>query len=1637
MKLKSIWKTKGFKSWLFTSAPLTVILLTAGIVLTTNSLIYGTMNQVFSGERRKVKSGDPSKYQYYKSDYDNKEDVLAAANSLNEEIAEEGMILLKNEGNSLPLNSSSKVTVFGKNSVNLVYGGSGSNSSSSNTKYIKDIYQSLESAGFDYNPVIKSFYEDEGKSGTGRPASPDMNSTITGLTGFPTGETPVSSYNETVKSSFSQYNDAAIVIISRIGGEGFDLPKTMFYDGKAYQNWDGDQIIPGAKSKDSHYLELDQNETDMLNLACQSFDNVVLVVNSANPLELGFLDDSTNPSYNEKIKSAIWMSDPGDSGAMALGRILKGEINPSGRTVDTFPRNFEDDPTWNNFSNNRSEGGNQYRDSFGKKRSAYFVNYEEGIYVGYRYWETRGYTEGEEWYKNKVVYPFGYGLSYTDFEWSVEETKPVRSSSFSKNETFEVKVKVKNIGNRAGKDVVELYYSSPYETGKIEKSHTVLGDFKKTSLLEPGQEETVTLSIDARDMASYDYNDANGNGFKGYELDKGDYTFYVGKNAHDYSRPIKFTLNESVKYETDDKTGIQITNLFDDVSNRIATYLSRSDWEKTWPTLPTESMMILSDSDLKKLASYKVNDSDDDPYYAYEAPNQQESVLSYEDTKVKLWSLIGKDYNDSLWDDLLNQLTVSQMANLVVMGNYHTEGIDNIDKPITTDPDGPMGYSIFMGNTAVYDTCHYATESLAGATFNEELLERFGQMIGNESIIGNAKGDGATYSGWYAPAANIHRSQFSGRNFEYYSEDSLLSSRMACSVIKGAKSKGVYTYMKHFALNDQETNRDTNGILTWANEQSMREIYFKPFEAAVKDAKTTALMSSFNRLGFTWAGGSYNLLTKLLREEWGFVGMVVTDYNLQPYMNLDQMIRAGGDINLSQTKSLADTISATAISSLRRATKNILYTVANSNAMNGFGDGVRYYYAKPIWYILTWIIVSGLLVVLLAWGVFIFVRIPKTDRLAKESGTYADGTLYVIPKKPRTYKLSVQSIVYVSIVGVLLLSAIGLSIGFMAIPDKITKDTQQIQGYISSISLKLNNKPIENGQVEISLSSQNDYFQVSIDSYAVDTQGYSFTSSDETVVTIGSDNKINPLKAGESIVTAFVNSDHSVKTSVLVKVIDLSPTPEKTTHTVTVIDGTASTYSAKEGDIITLTPDKVENGSFTQWSYDVDDIWTNGNTFKMPDSDIVVTANFDYDDFTLTINNGQFEDGSMSRVVEYKNTVTDLVPGNPTQMYEKSALVGWIDDEGYLYSTDFVMPNKNVTISPFYGVDGSNHKLATNTRNYAGGLISATLSSIGDIASTSYVIPTGSVGDYFDIMNTSDNSEGFIINKDESRNLYYLFQNEGDYDISFTYSVEVGSAEITVPSHSYVMQKIQTKGTKTTRPYHHLTLTSDLTGETKLTITGFECDKYTISLNNATFADGTSSKILRVGDTIPSISYDSQGETKDYEEWNIVDQYGNTFAYTTMPYSDLEVTVQKTVKGTNNYLGSARWNSTRANITSTQTVRNGQKAMTYTVPVCATDTKFDIMNKSSTEGFSLNAEETRKVLFRFYNDEDVSLSFTYDTEFGSSDVVVEANSSFDLVLDVTNTGTKTTRPYHHFTLKEALTQARDLTIAYFDLTTTQ
>ena len=976
---KIMWRNIGSRVAMIVTACVLVFMLVVTLVATQSILIYETICSVIGGPQMVTSgTGDNS----YTADYKNKAETLAAANELSVKIEEEGIVLLKNEDDVLPIktpvsdssvSARPKVTVFGKNSVNLVLGGSGSSAGAAAESV--DICTALSDAGYDCNPEMKSFYEGS-KSGSGRPASPTYGDIIYG---FSTGETEKSAY-ESVRGSYSGYNDAAIVVISRIGGEGYDLPRTMRSGADI-----NSAPVSGARDKNDHYLQLDQNETDMLAEACEHFDDVIVVINSAPVMELGFLTDPDHYAYHEEIKGALLIGNPGNEGIRALGNVLNGSVSPSGHTADTYPRDLTKDPTWANFGNNSVANGSSYILN-GAEQSYYYVNYEEGIYVGYRYYETRGW-DNEEWYDEAVIYPFGYGLSYSNFTWTLVSSSVDKGDSFGQNDELTFTVSVHNDGQYPAKDAVQLYVSVPYYEGQIEKSAIQLVAFEKTPLIQPGESAEVTLTCKPYDFASYDYSDANKNQFKGYELDMGDYTFSLRKDVHTISEIPAITCNLDKGYTfTEAEGGTEAAvNRFDDVSSSITKYLSRSDWEGTWPTGPDTAERTVDQAFIDSL-TYKLNDTSSDPWYTEEMPTQAANSLSAEEVTVKLPDLVGKDYDDPMWDELLNQLTFAEMRRFVAIGNYQTIALENINKPRSYDLDGPQGLAQFMGDPAVYDTCKYPGEVVVACTWNKELAYEMGKMVGNEGLIGNEKGTGTPYTGWYAPAVNIHRSQFAGRNWEYYSEDGLFSGLLGAEVVKGAMEKGMFTCPKHFALNDQETYRDANGVLTWANEQTMREIYFKPFERIVKDGGTTGMMSSFNRIGKTWTGGYYELLTELLRDEWGFEGFVITDYGGPKYMPADQMLRAGGDLYLGQGLSWLsnDAASATNVSVIRNAVHNILYTTANSNMLNGISSTTDIRYIKPVWEILLYVADGVLLAAGVVWITLTSVRAVKKARAQEE-----------------------------------------------------------------------------------------------------------------------------------------------------------------------------------------------------------------------------------------------------------------------------------------------------------------------------------------------------------------------------------------------------------------------------------------------------------------------------------------------------------------------------------------------------------------------------------------------------------------------------------------------------------------------------
>lgn len=909
---------------------------------------------------------DPVYGNYFTSDYETKEEALAFGEQVNKEIYGEGVTMLKNEDNALPLANGAKVSIFGKNSVNMLMGGSGSGAGGGGS--VVTLTQALQTEGFAVNPALTNFYGNNALSGAGRVNAPGNGNVVPG---YITGETPLSSYSQDVESSYENYSDAAIVVISRIAGEGFDLPRTMKYNGSTYGSWGADatKLIPGARSVDDHYLQLDKNESDLIKYCGERFDKVIVLFNTGSQFETGFLDDPGHYGYHANVKAGLWIGYPGGNGMTALAQILKGEINPSGKTVDTWARDFKKDPVWQNFGNNMIEvdgahKGNKYpniESSGGNGGGGYrgnYVVYKEGIYMGYRYYETRGFTEGAEsytpeaaeaicgtettswdnWYDAHVVYPFGHGLSYTTFEQQIVETVPADGATLTADGKITVKVMVTNTGAVAGKDVAQIYYTAPYTAGGIEKSHVVLGGYEKTQLLAPGDSEILEITLAVRDMASYDWDDANKNGFTGYEAEGGAYDIKLMRDAHNEIAKVTYTVDETAgatvgktgfTYGTSETTGYAIANRFDKVSNYLyeitdnkEKYMSRADFSGTFPV--PEMRTTAPDWVVAGVAEWDNRPADkdkDQPYYTEVMPTQGKKL----ETPIKLAELMGVDYDDPKWNDFMDQLTVDQLQSLASSGGYASGlGDSNLGITRTTNADGPAGWSVGApGGKHVF----WCAETVLSSTYNKELAEKKGKAMGEEALW-------YKIGGWYAPAVNIHRSPFSGRNFEYYSEDGFHAGMMSAYVIRGAQDKGLFCYVKHFGVNDQESNRC--GLLTWLNEQSMREIYIRPFELDVKVGKTRAMMSSLNRIGYEPAGCNYQLLTEVLRNEWGFNGNVVTDsWSNAWHDSIDHMIRGGGNLCLGGGGSVRyNANSATTVTALRNAAKGILYAHANSLAMN-------------------------------------------------------------------------------------------------------------------------------------------------------------------------------------------------------------------------------------------------------------------------------------------------------------------------------------------------------------------------------------------------------------------------------------------------------------------------------------------------------------------------------------------------------------------------------------------------------------------------------------------------------------------------------------------------------------------------------
>lgn len=923
----------------------------------------GLMDTLFGSQRPIYSDEVTSVYPTQKAT--NKAEAFANAQEVNLKLAEEGFVLLKNENAALPMNKGARISVFSKNSVNLSYGGSGSGGF--DTSNNKNLYESLNDAGFITNPTLKRFYESS-QSGPVRTAnSSDLDNGDNQK--IATAETPQSKYTDAVKNSYADYSDAALVVITRIGGEGFDLPR--------YQ---GDS--EGAVSPDSHYLELDQNEIDLLTAVTDgTFKRVVVVFNTPSSFEATFLKDSAYAAFADKIDAAVWIGFTGSNGITALGEILNGDVNPSGRLVDTWVADFTKNPSFVNFgtgclpdTTDKYDGGMYYS-----------VDYEEGIYVGYRYYETRGETDGEDWYNANVVYPFGYGLSYTTFNWTVGDAS---ASEIELGTTITVPVTVKNTGSVAGKDVVQLYASAPYTLGGIEKAHKVLVGFAKTKLLQPGESETVTVSFDPYSAASYDYRDANSNGFSGYELEAGEYTLYVSRNAHESEKAIALNLAADVQIGTDPTTDSEVVNRYTDSEDfldsdwQLDAMLSRADWEGTWPTPQTAQQHAGTDRLYEEIRSEEHNnptdfDSEEYPWFGEEPTLTLRDLLP--SAEAEGYEPV-VSYDDERWEELMMGCDEEEMIALINNGAYHTLAMESVGLPATIHGDGPSGFTCFMSKEQVNGTCQYVSEPVMASTWNIKLMNELGEAIGEEGTIGD-KATGQPYSSIYAPGVNIHRSPFGGRCSEYFSEDPFISGMMGAAEVQGIQSRGVLPTVKHFVANEQETHRSIGGDLSWLSEQALREIYLKPFEYTVKLGETRGIMTSFNRIGTRWTGGDYRLLTEILRNEWGFNGLVICDFNTIPqYMIPRMMFYAGGSLDLATQQSAmwtdCDTSDAGDAIVLMRAVKDVMYALVNSNAMNAEVIG----YNPPIWQeYLHWINIGAFTLV----GVWLVLAIVRTVRCNK------------------------------------------------------------------------------------------------------------------------------------------------------------------------------------------------------------------------------------------------------------------------------------------------------------------------------------------------------------------------------------------------------------------------------------------------------------------------------------------------------------------------------------------------------------------------------------------------------------------------------------------------------------------------------
>ena len=858
-----------------------VIAMVLAVVVCVNMICFGPMSTLIG-----LATGNGTL-----SDETNEEAAEVA-----EEIMEDGIVLLKNES-LLPLNETKKLNIFGWESINPAYGGAGSGG-------INDLYdivslnQGLENAGFSINQELVDFYNNYGAD------NPEMSIQKQSWT-LP--EPPVDTYSDELIKSAKEYSDVAVVVLSRKAGEGHnDIP--MDVRKAAYDN-NSDEYDDFPEGE--HYLQLSQTERDMVDMVCSNFDNVIVVYNGANQFELGFADEYP------QIKSVVWCPGTGNVGFNALGKVFSGEVNPSGKTPDTFIYDMTTAPWWNNaekteYTNLADMAVEGMNAGTAQVYAPAFTNYVEGIYVGYKYYETAA-QEGAIDYDKTVQYPFGYGLSYTEFEQKMGELE-------EKDGQISVDVEVTNTGDVAGKDVVEVYYEPPYTNGGIEKSSANLIEFAKTDLLQPGESQTVTVTFSIEDMASYDENHA-----KAYVLEKGDYAISINSDSHTVLDQKTYTADKDVVYKGENKRASDdtaATNVFEDAKGDV-TYLSRADHFANYE----EATAAPASAELGEpyVSEYHLNSNFDKTTYL-----NDEDVMptTGADNGLTLADMRDADYDDPRWEKLLDQLTVDEMANMIAMAGYQTAAMDSVGKVATLDFDGPAAIN---NNFTGVGSIGFPIEVVVASTWNKELAQAWGECMGKISQEMGAEG-------WYAPGMNTHRTAFGARNYEYFSEDGVLAGNMGAKAVEGARKYGVYSYIKHFALYEGNAKM----VSVWSNEQAIREIYLKPFEISVKQGGANAVMVSWSFLGDKWTGESSNLMNTVLRDEWGFRGMALTDFfrnNGHGFMNADAALANGVDAMLStfngEENNVANPEHPTAVLQMRNACKNVMYTVVSSWAYDG------------------------------------------------------------------------------------------------------------------------------------------------------------------------------------------------------------------------------------------------------------------------------------------------------------------------------------------------------------------------------------------------------------------------------------------------------------------------------------------------------------------------------------------------------------------------------------------------------------------------------------------------------------------------------------------------------------------------------